>query len=94
LAYSNDVQLQSGGFPDPLGAVPVTLGFNSVTFPISRRAAGGAPLPPSPEFGGIERPKSSAFVFIYGTLGQVPQGSPAGNYSADVILSVYVTPNN
>jgi len=94
LAYSNDVMALNSAFPNPEAAVLVPLGFNSVTFPISRRAAGGAPLPPTPDFGGIGRPKSSAFVFIYGTLGKIPAGSPAGNYTADVILSVYVTPNN
>ena len=98
MAYSNEVANQISGFPNPATSVPVPPGFNSVTFPISRRTVlGGPPLPPSIAFGDgngkTTRDKSSAFVFIYGDLGQVPPGSPAGNYTASVELRVYAAGN-
>ena len=96
MAYSNDAA-SPGTFPNPLEAIPVPPGFNSVTFPISKRSSAGPPLPPSLAFGdgagGVIRDKSSAFVFIYGDLGQVPAGSPAGNYTASVELRVYAAGN-
>lgn len=88
MAYTNNGQGNSTNVPPPTSAVDVPVGFNSVTFPVSRRG-GGAPLPPTPEYGGFTRPKSKVYVYIYGAIGPIGTVS-AGNYTATVNLNVYV----
>lgn len=89
LAYVNEAppgfEFLTGGAT----AQEVPAGFNSVTFPVNRRAA-GAPLPPTPEYGGYTRPKSKVYVYVYGSVGPIGQNISAGDYLGNVTLSVYV----
>jgi hypothetical protein len=88
MAYTNNGQGSSTQIPNPQSAEDVPMGFNSITMPVSRRG-GGAPLPPTPEYGGYTRPKSKVFLYIYGSIG--PTGTiSAGDYTAAVNLNVYV----
>ncbi len=88
MSYTNNGQGNSNNVPNPNSAQDVPVGFNSITFPLSRRG-GGAPLPPTPEYGGYTRPKSKVYVYIYGAIGPIGAVS-AGNYTATVNLNVYV----
>ena len=88
MAYTNNGQGSSNQIPNAQSAEDVPLGFNSVTMPVSRRG-GGAPLPPSPEYGGYSRPKSRVYLYIYGAVGPIGTVS-AGDYTATVNLNVYV----
>jgi hypothetical protein len=88
MAYTNNGQGSSTQVPNPQSAEDVPLGFNSVTMPVSKRG-GGAPLPPSPEYGGYSRPKSRVYLYIYGAVGPIGTVS-AGDYTATVNLNVYV----
>ena len=90
MSYSNQ------GLPNDISALgsalDVPLGFTSVTFPVhvGRR---GVPLPPNPELSGTSRPKSTVYLYVYGTLGPIGQVS-AGNYTAEVLINVYVAGGN
>lgn len=90
MSYSNQ------GLPNEIAALgssmDVPLGFTSVTFPVhaGRR---GVPLPPNPELYGNARPKSTVYLFVYGTLGPIGQVS-AGNYIGEVLINVYVAGGN
>lgn len=87
MSYSNE------GQPNEIAArnnsQDVPIGFNSVTFSVNGKST-GAPLPPSPEFGGSSaRVKSKVYLFVYGSIGPIGSVS-AGNYLAEVNLNVYV----
>lgn len=88
MAYTNNGQGNSTNVPAAQSAEDVPMGFNSVTFPVSRRG-GGAPLPPTPEYGGYSRLKSKVFLYVYGAVGPIGTVS-AGDYTATVNLNVYV----
>ena len=88
MAYTNNGQGNSNQVPNAQSAQDVPVGFNSVTLPVNPRS-GGAPLPPTPEYGGYTRPKSKVYVYIYGAIGPIGTVS-AGDYTATVNLNVYV----
>ena len=88
MAYTNNGQGNSNQVPNAQSAQDVPIGFNSVTLPVNPRS-GGAPLPPTPEYGGYTRPKSKVYVYIYGAIGPIGTVS-AGDYTATVNLNVYV----
>lgn len=91
-AYSNTGELTD--IDRRTSAVEIPSFFNTVTFPVRRRRAGGPPLPPpTPEHGGFIRPRGKAYLYIYGTLGPIPSGIRAGNYSADINLMVSYADN-
>ena len=87
MAYINNLPVNTVSAPAVGAALDVPPGINSVTFSVSRR--GGAPLPPTPEYGGYTRPKSKVYVYIYGAIGPIGTVS-AGDYTATVNLNVYV----
>ena len=88
MSYTNNGQGNSNQVPNAQSAQDVPVGFNSVTLPVNPRS-GGAPLPPTPEYGGYTRPKSKVYVYIYGAIGPIGTVS-AGDYTATVNLNVYV----
>lgn len=88
MSYTNNGQGSSNQVPNPNSAQDVPVGFNSVTLPVNPRS-GGAPLPPTPEYGGYTRPKSKVYLYIYGAIGPIGTVS-AGDYTATVNLNVYV----
>lgn len=69
-------------------AVVVPAGFNSITFPVIRRASGAPGPPPTPDHTGYTQSSGMAYLFIYGTLGPVPGGAAAGLYQGDINISV------
>jgi hypothetical protein len=68
-------------------AVEIPAGFNSATLPMFRRA-GGPPGPPPTPSGGQTLPTITTYIFIYGTLGPVPAGSSAGDYTGEINVHV------
>lgn len=89
MAYVNEATLGFEFLTGGSTALEVPPGFNSVTFPVNRRVS-GAPMPPTPEYGGYTRPKSKVYVYVYGSVGPIGQNISAGDYLANVTLSVYV----
>lgn len=75
------------------GAVQLPIGFYNVTFPVNRRAAGAPGPPPTPVSGGDVRPKSTAYLFIFGELGPIGPVN-AGQYLGDITINVYFTSND
>lgn len=69
-------------------AIRVPNGFTSVTFPVVRRSSGAPAPPPTPDHVGYTAPKATAYLFIYGTLGPVPNNAAAGLYSGDINIRV------
>jgi hypothetical protein len=69
-------------------AIEVPVGFTSATFPIIRRGSGPPAPPPTPNHTGYTAPTGTAYLFIYGTLGQVPTNAAAGLYSGNVNIHV------
>ncbi len=91
-AYNNTGELSD--VDRRTSAVEIPSYFNTLTFPVRRRRAGGPPLPPpTPEHGGYMRPRGKAYLYIYGTLGPIPSGIRAGVYSADINLMVSYADN-
>jgi spore coat protein U-like protein len=69
-------------------AIEVPLGFTSVTFPMVRRSS-GLPAPPLvPAHEGYSPPTAKAWLFIYGTLGPVPNNAAAGIYDGNIDVTV------
>lgn len=86
LAYNN--QQPANEWLGKASAVELPLGFNAITFPVNRRLSGAPLPPPTPESGGYVRPKATAYLYLFGSLG--PIGSiPSGNYSAEVNINVF-----
>ena len=69
-------------------AIEVPAGFTSITFPIKRRASGLPLPPPTPSQTGYTGPTGTTYLFIYGTLGQVPVNVAAGNYTGNINIHV------
>ena len=72
-------------------AVGAQLGFSSATFPMRRRADGSTPPPPppTPAHGGMTQPNTaSAIVYLYGSLGPVPQNASSGLYNGQIQIVV------
>lgn len=75
-------------------AVEVPAMFNTVTFPVRRRVAGGPPLPPpTPDHDGFVRQRSKAYLFLYGSLGPIPSNIRSGNYSGTINLNISYNDN-
>jgi hypothetical protein len=88
LAYNN--MLPGNELAGKAGAIELPLGFTNVTFPVNRRTSGAPSPPPTPLTGTEVRNKSTAYIYIYGTLG--PVGTvPAGNYLAEITINVSFT---
>ena len=86
FAYSN-----SGATTDitaRASAIEVPAGFTSVTFPIKRRTSGLPAPPPTPGQTGYSGPTGTAYLFLYGTFGQVPVNAAAGNYTGNINIHV------
>ena len=86
FAYSNtgastDITAKSS-------AIEVPAGFTSVTFPIKRRTSGLPAPPPNPTQTGYSGPMGTTYLFVYGTFGQVPVNSAAGNYIGNINIHV------
>jgi hypothetical protein len=88
LAYNN--MLPGNELAGKAGAIELPLGFTNVTFPVNRRMSGAPSPPPTPLTGTDVRTKSTAFIYIYGSLGPVPT-VPAGDYSAKITVNVSFT---
>ena len=91
IAYNNQAAVDE--FAAKATAVELPLGFYNVTFPVNRRTAGVPGPPPTPSSGSFVRPKSTAWLFLYGELGPVGPVN-AGNYFADITINVYFTSND
>jgi hypothetical protein len=91
MAYNNQSPLDP--VSGKLQALEMPIGFNSITFPVSRNSSGLPSAPPSPEFGGYTRPKTKAYIYLYGSIG--PVGSvPTGRYEAEININVSFTTND
>ncbi|MBC6367532.1 hypothetical protein DDT91_12090 [Algoriphagus sp. AK58] len=91
MAYNN--LLAGDEMSAKAGAVQLPVGFYNVSFPVSRRSAGAPGPPPTPVSGDYVRPKSTAWLFLYGELGPIGQVN-AGQYLGDVTINVYFTSND
>jgi hypothetical protein len=91
IAYSN--LLAGDEMTAKNSAVQLPLGFYNVTFPVNRRTSGAPGPPPTPESGSYVRPKSTAWLFLYGELGPIGPVN-AGNYLGDITINVYFTSND
>ncbi len=91
MAYNN--QAPADELTAKSTAVELPAGFYNVTFPVNRRSAGVPGPPPTPNSGTYVRPKSTAWLFLYGELGPVGPVN-AGNYFAEIIINVYFTSND
>lgn len=91
MAYNNQSPTDENS--GKLQAQEMPLGFNSITFPVSRRSAGLPAAPPSPEYGGYARPKAKAYIYFYGSVG--PIGNiPTGRYEGEININVSFTSND
>jgi hypothetical protein len=91
-AYNNTGELSDA--QRRTNAVEVPSVFNTLTLPVRRRRPGGPPLPPpTPEHGGYLRPRGKAYVYFYGSIGPIPGGIPAGNYSAEIQMTINYADN-
>lgn len=84
-AYSNL------GATDPITAraqaISIPSGFQTFTFPVIRKTTGTPGPPPTPSYHGYTAPVSTAYLFIYGTLG--PVGNiQAGQYGGLINITV------
>lgn len=91
IAYSN--VLAGDEISAKAGAVQLPVGFYNVTFPVNRRTSGAPGPPPTPISGDYVRPKSTAWLFLYGELGPVGPVN-AGQYLGDITINVYFTSND
>jgi len=88
VAYNNT--MPGNELAGKAGAIELPAGFTNVTFPVNRRMSGIPGPPPTPLTGTEVRTKSTAYIYIYGSLG--PVGTvPAGNYSAEITINVSFT---
>ena len=73
-------------------AIEVPAGFSTATFPIFRRVNGPPGPPPTPPSSGYVPPRKTAYLFIYGILGPVPNVN-AGLYDGIINVTVEYTKN-
>lgn len=91
MAYNN--RSPSDPISGKLQAQELPVGFSSITFPVNRNGSGLPAAPPSPEFGGFSRPKTKAYIYLYGSIG--PIGNvPTGRYDAEININVSFTSND
>lgn len=92
IPFSLQMSYSNQGLPNEISALEssldVPLGFTSVTLPVNEIRT-GIPLPPNPELTGANRPKSTVYLYVYGTLGPIGPVS-AGDYLGEVLINVYV----
>ena len=69
-------------------SIIVPEGFPSVTFPVVRRTSGVPAPPPTPDHVGYTAPRKTAYLFVYGTLGAVPNNAAAGLYTGNINIRV------
>jgi hypothetical protein len=86
MAYNN--QQPANEWLGKASAVELPVGFNAITFPINRRLSGVPLPPPTPESGGYVRPKATAYLYLFGSLGPIGV-IPSGKYSAEVNINVF-----
>jgi hypothetical protein len=85
-AYNNTGEI--GDAARRLNAVEVPRGYSTVTMPMRRRTAGAPAPPPTPNHDGYVRPRTKAYVYVYGDLGPIPNNIPSGVYNATINLIV------
>jgi len=88
VAYNN--MAPTDELSGKLSSVELPAGFYSITFPVSRRMSGAPSAPPSPESGGLTRPKAKAYLYLYGSLGPIGM-VPAGRYEGEININVSFT---
>lgn len=91
MAYNN--QSPADEVSGKLNATELPLGFNSISFPVSRNSSGLPAAPPSPEFGGVSRPKTRAYLYFYGNIGPIGNVS-AGRYEGEININVSFVSND
>jgi hypothetical protein len=69
-------------------AIQVPAGFTSATFPVLRRSSGPPGPPPTPDHPGVTYPTGTAYLFIYGSMGPVPNNAAVGLYEGDINITV------
>jgi hypothetical protein len=69
-------------------SLQVPQGFSSATFPVLRRSTGPPGPPPTPEYNGYVAPTADAYLFIYGTLGPVPEDASVGLYFGEINIHI------
>jgi hypothetical protein len=69
-------------------ALQIPQGFTSATFPVLRRSTGPPGPPPTPEHNGYTAPTADAYLFIYGTLGPVPEDAAVGLYFGEINIHI------
>jgi len=85
-------QLVSGAI-EVLSPGGLPLAYGSAIFPVRRRSfANAAPAPPPvPDHDGyVNVPSTSAFIMVYGRLGDIPDGLQSGSYSATITVDATV----
>jgi len=90
FAYSN--QGSANASAAKLVAVEIPGTFNTATFPLKRRTSGTRAIPPTPRHSGYTPPTTTAYLFIYGSLGPVGDvgaGSYLGVINVTVEYSTY-----
>lgn len=76
-----------------LSPTGMPLNFGSATFPMRQRSLSTlAPMvPPVPDHDGYtDLPATSAFILVYGQLGNIPANLQAGEYEATVTITVNI----
>lgn len=94
FAYNNRAgQIAGCSSATKQGAIQLPLGFTTVTFPVSFRAAGLPVPPPTPEHEGYTVPMETFYLIIYGSAGPAPVDVPAGIYSSEIIIHIELNTN-
>lgn len=94
FAYNNRAgQIAGCSSATKQGAIQLPLGFTTVTFPVSYRAAGLPIPPPTPEHQGYTVPMEKFYLIIYGSAGHAPVDVPAGIYSSEIIINIELNTN-
>lgn len=75
-----------------LQAVQVPIGFTGVTIPVLRRVTAAPAPPPTPDHAGYVAPKSTVYLFIYGSIA-VPVNAGVGEYTGNINVNVSYTAN-
>ncbi len=77
-------------------AVELPIGFNTMTFPVSKRASGLPAPPPTPEYEGYSVPLSRVYLFLYGTAGPTDAGTNVvgGLYTTEVTIQIQLSSYN
>jgi len=90
FSYTNNGSLTEA--QAKLQAVPVASGFSGITIPVFHRTGAAPTPPPTPVHAGYVAPKSTVYLFLYGSIA-VPLNSPVGLYSGNINIHVFYTTN-